>query len=94
MADWKSSKDNVVVLLASLLSYQLMYSSGILALQRLCSKHLTITLGKAALTSRKRTETNWSFEAHASVMNFVSRCSESVVDLPGHPPKCVGGRRR
>lgn len=29
----------------------------------------------------------------ASVMNLVSRWSESVVDLPGLPPKCIGGRR-
>lgn len=57
MVDWKSSKDRVVVLLASLLSYQLMYSMRIQALQRLCIRYLTMMLGNAAFTSRKRTET-------------------------------------
>jgi len=92
-ADLKLSKDIVVVLLASHCLYQSMYSLGILAFLRLCKSRLTITLGKVALTSRNRTETKLSLDAHASVTNLVSRCSESVVERPGLPPKCVDGRR-
>jgi len=46
-------------------------------------------LGKAAFTSRNRSKTNLSCDAHASLMNLVRSWSESVVECPGLPPEWV-----
>lgn len=70
-----------------------MYSSGMPACRMLWSIRLTTTLGNAALTSRNNIDMKGSAKAQASVVNFMSRCSESVIDFPGRPPKWVGGRR-
>ena len=61
-------------------------SGGTLRLCMLCNSRSVTALGKAPSMSRKRTDATRLF-LHACLMVASRRCKESVVDLPGRPPK-------
>ena len=58
----------------------------------LCTTRVMTVLGKAPEMSRKRPDTTRPF-LHFLNVQCIASMSKSVVDLPGLPPKCVGGRR-
>ena len=87
----KSSNMSVVSLLSSRLSSHSVYSLGIPLFLMLWMSLLMSTLGKAALTSRKRVDATCPLR-QASLTVFVSRWIESVVVHPGLAPKWFAGR--
>lgn len=71
---------------------KLIISGGSLHVRILWSRRSVTALGNAPSMSRKRAET--TFPCLQACHIVVSRrCSESVVERPGQPPKCMLGNR-